>query len=269
MCLGAPVEIRKNLIICPTGEGISFHKDWVRGTRNFDIMIINYSNVPGKGRGDTDYYFETKGFKFEIIKKAIEANVDIVKGYNFVWLPDDDLAIRTKDINKLFDIFNAYELEFGQASVRNNFCIHRSLRRRINCVLRYVNFAELMCPVFSVESLFKVLDTFDINKSGWGIDWVWAERLQGKRIAVIDEVSVFHKRALYSGPLYKKFHKQNISTLADLNFVTNNYIITERYEEYGRIFKPWAKKFGILGTSNIAEKLLMIGQDLFYLFQFK
>jgi len=262
-------EKRKNLIICPVGESISYHRDWVKGKRNFDIITINFSDIPGFGKVGADFYFEVKGFKYEIIKKVIDENVDLVKMYDYVWLPDDDLAISTDEINRLFDIFKEYNLDFGQPAVKNNYCIHNALRRRINCFLRYVNFVELMCPLFSVDSLFTALSTFDFNKSAYGIDWIWSEKLKNKKIAVIDAVSVLHMKRLFSGPLYDKFKEMGVSLREDMEAVKEVYKLHttfEKYEEYSRIYKPWAEKLGILGKSLISEKLMLAGQKLFYIF---
>ena len=257
-------ETRKNLIISPSGSDNSCHKEWIKGKRDFDLMLVNYSDVSGRYKDDADYYFEARGFKFEILKDAIEANVDLVKRYDFVWLPDDDLSIRTEDINKLFDIFNVYRLDYGQPSVKNNYCIHYVTRRRINCVLRYVNFIELMCPLFRTTLLFRVLDTFKLNKSAYGIDWIWAERLNNKRIAIIDAVAVFHTKPLYSGLYYQKLRELGVSCDNDVCSVFRSYNLRKHYEEYDRVFKPWSQKLGIFGTSNITERLLLKGQSLFY-----
>lgn len=139
----------------------------------------------------------------------------------------------------------------------------------MNCVLRYINYVELMCPIFRVESLFKVLDTFAINRSGWGIDWIWAERLKGKRIAVIDEASVIHEKAVGSGVLYKKLGEMHVSAYDEMAAVLKAHGLVVHHEEYGRVFKPWAKKIGIFGKSKISEKVLRVLQYLYYRLQGK
>ena len=227
-------------------------------------MLINYSDAPGKYRNGSDYYFEAKGFKFEITKDAIDANADLVRQYDFIWLPDNDLAISTNKINALFHLCRDYNLELAQPAVRNNFVTHTTTIRRPHCILRYVNFVELMCPMFSKASLFQVLDTFKLNRSEFGIDWIWAERLKSKRIAIIDAVNVYHCKKVFSGEYYKKLRALGISQKDESSEIFRKFGLQPHYEEYGRVFKPWAKMSGFIGTSGITERVLLKYQSWYY-----
>jgi len=62
-----------------------------------------------------------------------------------------------------------------------------------------------------------------------------------------------------------KFREKNISTYKELVSLKKSYNIEVRQEEYGRVYKPWARKWRGIGTSRIVERLLMKGQSLFYL----
>ncbi len=252
----APVKkkAKKYLILSPTGADDLYQKEWVRGRRDFDVMLVNYSDSPGKHFDICDYYFEAKGFKFEVIKEAIESNIELIKKYDFIWLPDDDLKIKSLEINTLFQICRQYNLALAQPSVIRGEIIHSFLRRRFHCILRYVNFVELMCPVFSREALFKVLDTFTINRSAYGIDWLWAERLKKERVAVIDAVGVHHKRKLFSGKIYKKFNSLGISPKEDAIEILERYKLKVCYRQYGKVLKPWAKLLNIFGWISNERK---------------
>jgi len=91
----------RNIIIAPVGSDISYHKVWRSGRRNFDLMLINYSDVPFKYADDADYYYQAKGFKLEILKEAITFYKEIVKQYSAVWLPDGDLYITSTKLTYL------------------------------------------------------------------------------------------------------------------------------------------------------------------------
>jgi len=240
-----PSNPKKFLIIAPMGANPSCHKEWILGKRDFDLMLINYSDEPNRYKEDADYYFDRKGFKFEIIKDAIDAYFDIVQRYEVIWLPDVDLSISTETINKLFKLFCQYDLDMGQPAVGNKSIIHKIMERRKFCYLRYVNFVELMCPIFKREALIQVLDTFRLNRSGWGIDWIWAERLKGKRIAIIDATPVFHTKKIdyKNGLLYETMRKHNVDFTSELKNVKEKYGLKEKYVTFSYELTWWGKIF--------------------------
>ena len=124
-----------------------------------------------------------EGLKLSILKKAIESNIEIINQYDSIWLPDDDLSISTDEINLLFMRFNEYFLDAAQPAVKNNFYNYGVTRKRYFSKLRYVNFIEMMCPLFNTRTLIKLLPTFEINKSGFGVDWLWSQKLAGHKVA--------------------------------------------------------------------------------------
>ena len=44
------------------------------------------------------------------------------------------------------------------------------------------------------QTLMSLFQTFDLSKSGWGLDLLWAKMLDNDKIAIIDEVNVIHTR---------------------------------------------------------------------------
>ncbi len=239
---------KKNLIISPVGADKSCHKTWIAGQRSFDLMLVNYGDVPGRYREDAQYYFEIKGFKLEILKKAAQAHREIVNRYDAVWLPDDDLLIHTSEINKMFEIFHAYELDIAQPSIKNNFLSHPVLKRCFWTRLRYVSFIEMMCPLFSKESLSEVLPIFDLTRSGWGIDILWSSLLKNKRMAVIDQVGVVHTKPYSPDNLYyRKLHELGIDPGTEQRSIEEKYNIHRDYSikkmEFYSYFHSWAQPF--------------------------
>ena len=68
----------------------------------------------------------------------------------------------------------------------------------VNSLLRYVDFVEIMCPVFSTRALRVCRGSFRDSVSGFGLDHLWPALLGGarSRIAIIDSVGVIHTRPL-------------------------------------------------------------------------
>lgn len=253
---------RRYLVISPTGEDVSYHKEWIRGKRDFDLMLVNYGDFPGRYAQDAEYYYEMKGFKFEILKSAIETFRDKVKLYEAVWLPDDDLSISTTDINRLFQIFHEYNLDLAQASVKNSWVSYSMMIQRITSKLRYVNWVECMCPLFKTENLFQLLYTFNFNRSGWAIDFFWAKKLEGKSIAIIDEVGVLHTKPVKSGNYYKKLATLGLDECEDMEAI-EKICPREEFRVYSTLPREWVKKM------HLGSGLIFLLERIYYKFKQK
>ena len=253
---------KKGLIIAPVGNKISAHKEWLKGKRAFDLMLVNYSDILGLYRKDADYYFEVKGFKLEILKQAIEANQNVVRKYDAVWLPDDDHSISGKNIERLFNIFYEQDLDLAQPAVKWGYTIYPVLKRKIGYKLRFVNFIEMMCPIFKTEILFHVLSLFNLNRSGWGIDFLWSKRLAGKRLAVIDEGSIVHARP-YSmeGNYYKKLMSLGIDPNDECERMMRRYKLIKDVVVYDSILKSWADVLNRCGLFKYLQAISEWSKD--------
>jgi hypothetical protein len=196
----------KNLIISPTGEN-SLVREWVKETPNFDLVLLCYGNDEEKAsifKQYTPYVFIGKGEKFHLIKSFILENLDFISKYQYIWLPDDDASISTFNINKLFKTAEEYNLMLCQPSM-NGYVSHNITLPVTNNILRYTNFVEVLAPLFSLEALLKVYQTFDLNYSGWGYDYLWPYLLgyPQDKIAIIDNIIMTHTRPV--GSNYSRF----------------------------------------------------------------
>jgi hypothetical protein len=69
-----------------------------------------------------------------------------------------------------------------------------------DCTLRYTNFAEIMVPVLSRRLFEKALATMAGTRSGFGLDYLWAQMAQdmnggsSKNIAILDKITITHTR---------------------------------------------------------------------------
>ena len=62
---------------------------------------------------------------------------------------------------------------------------------------RLTDFVEIMAPCFKHSSFHLFKDSFSINTSGWGLEWLWrniAEKNNILTFGIIDKTPVFHTR---------------------------------------------------------------------------
>ena len=146
-----------------------------------------------------------------------------LESYDFVWLPDDDIATTTDDVNRLFEIARQHRLPIAQPAIARGDVSYQSLRVQPNLLLRYTRFAEVMCPVFARAALAAARPTFRETISGWGIDWAWTRLVDRRQIAVVDAVGVHHTRPLASGDAYRRFAQQGVSPSEERRRVMRRY----------------------------------------------
>ena len=155
-------------------------------------------------------------------------------GYDAIWTPDDDLSISTDDINRLFAVFHEFQLDLAQpAMVEANYPIHypHPFSR-----LRYVAFVEIGLTLFRRSVLLELLGTFKLTRSGWGLDLLWAQRLLGRRVAVIDEAIVRHMRPVdyWNGPYYRRLRELGVDPWEEMRRIIDRYSLC--YSITGRQF---------------------------------
>src|SRR5688572_16238021 len=194
--------MRKHLVLATVGDE-SVHSTWLGGgERTFDLCLIYFGDQPGRYAADADYYFARKGIKFSLIHEVAQSLVPALWHYEYVWMPDDDIAASGDQIARLFELAARYKLAVCQPGIGQGDVSFKSLRARSEYLLRYTRFVEIMCPAFSRAALRRALPTFKLNVSAWGIDWLWASMFRPDELAVIDAVPVHHTRPLQSGGVH-------------------------------------------------------------------
>lgn len=221
----------KVLIICRAGDN-SLHRTWFSTSlcQNVDLAVSYYGKINDKYKYDGVYYEKAEGTKFPCLYKFICEKADIIKQYDIIWLPDDDLKINASSLDYLFNIFFQNNLWLAQPSLTaDSPHSHPITIQKSNTRIRYTNFVESMAPVFSREALFKCLPTFSESISGWGLDIIWPKLLGMPRnkIAVIDSVAVEHTKPLWQGELYKKLNTDPRDEMTEL---LQNYGIELPYD---------------------------------------
>jgi hypothetical protein len=209
-----------NLVISTIGDA-SVHRSWLSepSRRQFDLFLIYYGDGDDSASRDATYYERRKGFKWELLEHVAREYGDVLRQYANIWCPDNDVRSSTPDVNRLFATFAQYHLQLAQPAIAAGEVSYRALRRRRGVVLRYAPFVEIMCPLFTREAFYRVAGTFDENRSGWGLDWVWPRYFQPHEIAIIDRVGVEHTGKLFRGENYRQLAQMGIDHNEDFRRV--------------------------------------------------
>ncbi|MBN1848825.1 MAG: DUF707 domain-containing protein [Deltaproteobacteria bacterium] len=189
----------KNLLATPVGRDSKFPAWFNRGAPNFDFLALCYEDVDDEILECATYVFKNKDYKFSNFRKYTNIHPDIIHSYDFFFLADDDLDMSTERINGLFRLAEVFGLDLCQPSLSHqSYC---SWAITLWCgdpkvVLRYTDFVEIMCPLFSRRGISLCLETFGKNSVGMGLDFVWPKLLGFKNMAIIDRIRVTHGRPM-------------------------------------------------------------------------
>jgi len=214
--------MNSNLIISAIGDE-SLHPKWVKDQPNFDLVLLYYGNDEKIAESNVEYtphVYMAKGEKYHLLKSFIQSNLDFISNYEYIWFPDNDVSISTKSINKLFERATQYQLSICQPAMEG-YVSHEITKPIPNSLLRYTNFVEVLAPLFNLESLLKVYETFDLNYSSWGYDYLWSHLLDypKDKIAIIDDVIMTHTKPV--GQNYSRFSKAPWEEMNDLLYSYN------------------------------------------------
>lgn len=262
----------KNLIILCTGDNPAHVFGCSNLKKNYDILVIYYGNNVScfkKKYNNIDYFYNKKGYKFNLIKDYYYENEKIFNKYKNIFIPDDDLIFKEKDINLFFDIFNQNNLLLAQPSLIGYFS-HTITLHRFEFILRYTNFVEIMMPCFSNIAFKICVKFFDKTTSGWGLDYLWPKILgyPTNKIAIIDEVFGIHPRKVGSSKIYT--NNKNLNQEYD-EFMTINNLTKSNQEVYSSIKKnnfdkysleenyyPYSESFKIILEKIREEKIVFL-----------
>lgn len=183
------------LVFTSAGRHANCHA-WVKGKRNFDVWITNYSKKENRWAECADYYLEREGGKFPNLHFAFKRYPEIFKRYDAVFVADDDLVISASQISDLFEILFEYELDVLQPAFSQlGKWSHKITRAQLFSYLRYVNFVEVTCPLFRTNKLSDFMAVYDPILVGWGTDHWFMQSLVSdhrKKAAIVDAVVVIN-----------------------------------------------------------------------------
>jgi hypothetical protein len=195
------VQLAKDLIIVRAGTR-SLHNSWLdrNAPRPWDLLVCPYEEIPSPS-GDGV-------FVSEIIKPLKWASLKILlkewqgwRDYRYVLLADDDLFASQATWSRFFECCVHYGVQLAQpALMHGSYFSHGLTMRNTEFVARRVSYVEVMMPCFRADALAQLAETLDLTESGsgWGLDFLWAKRLDYKNLFVVDETPVLHSRPAHS-----------------------------------------------------------------------
>ncbi len=229
---------RRNLVVVRAGDK-SLHPRWLEGagTRNWDLVVSYFGDDPRLYMQDDVLRIDAKGPKWHGLYELFLQHPALIKNYDHILLPDDDLLAAKPDINRLFDLAGAYGLAAAHPALTwNSYYSHLIVLRNSATSLRYTNFIELMAPCLSAAILDETKAYFGKTLSGWGLERLWAKLAGKSGMAIIDDVTVFHTRPI-GGPNYKFLRDKGISPWDELRALCRALEIDEMpvIETYGAV----------------------------------
>jgi hypothetical protein len=217
------------LVISRAGPD-SLHREWCcpRADRSFDVLLSAYDSKVADPCQSGVVFEYRPGKKVAGYGEVLRDHADLIARYDYVALFDDDLLISARDMQRLFDIVALHQLKIAQPALsHDSYFTFAALLKNPAFRLRYVNYIEMMCPVFRGDVLNAIRPLYDLGFES-GIDLIWcnlvATSLQD--FAVIDDVTVRHTRPVGA-------HKS-----------ANGFIGSRRYEDdiyalLARFDLPW------------------------------
>lgn len=222
--------MRRNLVIVRAGD-TSLHPRWLdRGEdRSWDLLVNYFGDDPQKYREPGITRIDSKGPKWPALKELITAHRDLIDRYEYVWLPDDDIDCRGRDIDALFAITRRERLALTQPALTvDSYWSHAITLKCPFIQARVTNFVEIMVPCFEHDFLTKCLPTFDANLSGHGVEFLWSRLSQdnGCPMAIIDSISVRHTRPVGAAN-YKSLEEKGITARDEVRDLISAYGIND------------------------------------------
>lgn len=183
------------LLIARVGPG-SLHRHWLApaGDRRFDVLLSSYDATVEPVEGAGVRFEHRPGRKVEGYGAILDAYSDHIARYDYVAIFDDDLLIGAAGISSLFELVAAHDLKMAQpALTADSHITYWALVRHPHFRLRYINFVEMMCPVFRRDVLERVAPLYRLGYES-GIDLIWSQLVHdgARDFAVIDAVAVRH-----------------------------------------------------------------------------
>jgi hypothetical protein len=186
----------RGLVLARVGAG-SLHPTWISGAepRDWDLHLVPFQPVPEE-TADVVVSDVIPGPKWVGLREYLR-RWDGWRDYDYVWMPDDDIAVTQATISALFEVGHRVRLDlFAPALHEASYFAHYSTMRNSSFFGRWTGFVEIMMPVFSRAALEELVPTFDLSATGWGwgLDSLWPKLLGYRNVGVIDALPVLHTR---------------------------------------------------------------------------
>lgn len=208
---------RALIFLCVGDSSLHVANDWHNKNRLFDLFLFYYGNdeiVEQKYRSHvpSSHFHKQKGTKFQNIRVFYKEYGKLLKNYEYIFMPDDDLILSRYDVENFILFCHKKNYYMAQPSLFKGNALHTKLII-INdgSDTRKTDFIEIQMPLMKIE-LFKKFMGFCLytywNQCGWGYDNIWSESsFCDQPKYVVNSISAIHTRpmAINMG-FYKEFN---------------------------------------------------------------
>ncbi|UST56342.1 DUF707 domain-containing protein (plasmid) [Comamonadaceae bacterium OTU4NAUVB1] len=222
----ATAQPSKRYLVIGRVGGKSLHRAWTEDTsctRTWDLQLNAYGDTAAQ-IADADLpTVVDQGTKWDSLARHFRAHPELLERYDYVMLPDDDLLMDARGINRIFEMAVAHDLTIAQPAMSmDSFVSYPVLMQCPGFSLRYTNHLECMSPCIKTSYMKTLLPIIEKYVCGWGADHIWALLMAepAYKAAVLDEVTMTHTRAFYTGTLYDSFAKQGVNPFDEVKVVT-------------------------------------------------
>jgi hypothetical protein len=196
-----PLTDKRNLVFLRVGD-TSTHDTWIGdpATRSYDVWLDYYGDGSSAQWAGALAHL-TDGPNSTKFGRIVALLPELTR-YDAIWFPDDDIKADPATLERLFDTFRRRRMLLAQPSLADgSYVSHEITRWNGSFEVRFTNFVEAMCPLFSREGLLTCAPSFTEVVSACGLDMVWPVILGGPRdrIGMIDAAPVIHSRPVGGG----------------------------------------------------------------------
>ncbi len=194
---------RPHLVVVRAGDK-SLHPQWLSSqNRTWDLAVSCYGRHPQRYVEQYDLLHVCPGSKWQGLNQFLDDHPELLRPYQYVWFPDDDLLTTTENINLFFSWCERLDWVIAQpALTRNSYYGWQITRQVADVVARRTNFVEIMAPCFKVSEFRPYRPTFAENSSGYGLEWLWLSIAEkhghADRLGIVDCTPVYHTRPVGS-----------------------------------------------------------------------
>lgn len=173
------------------------------GHKDFDYLIFVYDDTLFDDEifRKCKFVYE-KGIKCFFWKKYLTP--EYCRKYSYLFLWDDDIDITGFSYQNFINIMIRNNLEMAQPALtaRSNISLKITQRNTKVKVGRYVDFVEVMVPVFESSCWPKFWDMLDVDINMWGnaLDLVAKDFCNFTNMGIVDQEAVTHVRRVNNDP---------------------------------------------------------------------
>jgi hypothetical protein len=152
---------RKRFLVIVRAGDSSLHPRWTHSlaTRDWDLVVSYFGNDPHCYRDGGVIRIDDMGPKYPALHTVLNRE-DFWRGYDYIWLPDDDLAVSQGTISSLFEVTASHDFALTQPALSwLSWFSHAVTIQHPSFKLRLTNFVEIMAPCFERRFLETCLPT--------------------------------------------------------------------------------------------------------------